>query len=35
MDIKKQLQKGNVKFTVEGITTYCKVIHTFSSFSAT
>jgi len=24
MDIKKQLQKGNVKFTVEGITTYCK-----------
>jgi len=24
MDNKKQLQKGNVKFTVEGITTYCK-----------
>tara|TARA_S200002703_G_scaffold157561_2_gene165711 strand:+ start:241 stop:516 length:276 start_codon:yes stop_codon:yes gene_type:complete len=22
--IKDQLQKGNVKFTVEGITTYCK-----------
>mgnify|MGYP003982967325 FL=1 len=24
MNIKKQLQKGNVKFTVKGITTYCK-----------
>lgn len=24
MDIKKQLQKGNIKFTVEGITTYSK-----------
>ena len=24
MDIKKQLQKGNIKFTVEDITTYSK-----------
>ena len=24
MDIKKQLQEGEVKFTVKGITTYCK-----------
>tara|TARA_R110002167_G_scaffold358390_1_gene574435 strand:+ start:579 stop:854 length:276 start_codon:yes stop_codon:yes gene_type:complete len=24
MDIRKILEKGNVKFTVKGITTYCK-----------
>ena len=24
MNIKEQLEKGNVKFTVKGITTYCK-----------
>ena len=24
MNIKKQLQKGNIKFTIKGITSYCK-----------
>ena len=24
MDIRKQLQKGEIEFTVKGITTYCK-----------